>query len=80
MLTGKDFDKLVEIFPTKEDVRRIVQEEIEPFKKETLIGLDRLGSAIETQDLPNAARDAQLSRHDAWIHQVADDNVKLKED
>src|SRR5262245_51305622 len=55
------------------------EEKIAPFRQEVMEGLDKIVTMIEKQNLPNAARDAQLARHDQWIHQIADKtDVKLK--
>ncbi len=83
MLTDKDINKLMTIFPTRDEVRHIVREELEPMQEmqqSVLSAVDKLATAIETQNLENAARDAQLSRHGTWIHQVADKTeVALKD-
>lgn len=73
MLTSKDIDTLLGVFATKNEVREIVREELHPFQKtqqRILSAVDKLAAAIETQNLENAARDSQLSRHDKWIHKI----------
>jgi len=88
MLSDKDIDKLLEVFAAKNEVREIVREEVREELKEftglmdinrkTLGAVEGLASSIEGQKLENAARDAQLSRHDGWIHQIAKETpIKL---
>ncbi|MBI5470457.1 hypothetical protein HY968_04050 [Candidatus Kaiserbacteria bacterium] len=79
MLTDKDIDKLTEIFPTRPEVKMIVEkvfeekfeEKIAPFQREALSALDKLATAVEKQNFGNAVRDTQFSRHDSWIHTIA---------
>ncbi len=103
MLTKKDVEMLMEVFPTKGEVELIVEKTVErvfdekfdqkfdekfdqkfeekmaPFRKEMVEGFDTIISMIEKQNLPNAARDAQLARHDGWIHQIAEESdIKLR--
>ncbi len=49
MLTSKDIEKLVAVFPTKHEVRAIVREEIAPLEQKVermLTAFDRLAKAI----------------------------------
>ena len=95
MITSKDLDTLMDVFPTRPEVEAIVESTVErvfdekfdqkfdeklaPFRKEVMEGIDKIISMIEAQNLPNAARDTQLSRHDQWIHKIADKTqVELK--
>lgn len=74
MLTDKDINKLISVFPTKEEVRLIVREELVETKeslRRTLTAFDRLTKAIEDQTREYAAMSAQLTRHDKWIHKIA---------
>ena len=70
-------------FVTEEKVRTIVQEETREIKevvKKTFEAVESLVSTKETEKFENAARDAQLTRHDGWIKQVAEETeVKLKD-
>ena len=83
MLSDKDIDKLLKVFATKQEVREIVREEMTPLQKvvkKTLLAVEGLASRFDRQDFQNAARDAQQSRHDRWIHQIADETeVRLKD-
>jgi hypothetical protein len=83
MLTSKDIDKLMAVFPTKEDVRSIVERELKPVSKtqqEILMAMDRLATAIEKQNLQVAAMAMQLDRHEKWIRQIAKEaGVNLKD-
>ena len=77
MLTDKDIDKLMKVFPTKDEVSTIVDKKIAPVlesQKKLLTGLDKLATAIEKQNMGNASRDIKLSRHDGWIHKIAKDH------
>lgn len=74
MLTDKDIDRLMHVFPTKDDVRSIVREEIADVRdtqRHMLSALDRLASVIEKLNLEYAAISEQLSRHERWIQQIA---------
>ncbi len=87
MLTDKDIDKLMDVFPTKDQVEMIVETKVgellapvKDMQERLLTGVDRLATAIETQNLENAARDAQLSRHDGWMRTIAEKTaVSLKD-
>lgn len=73
-LTDKDIDRMMEVFPTKEDVRTIVQEELAPMREiqqRILQALDRLATAIEKLNIEYAAMTEQLSRHERWIREIA---------
>ena len=82
-MSDKDIDKLMKAFVTEEKVRTIVQEETREIKevvKKTFEAVESLVSTKETEKFENAARDAQLTRHDGWIKQVAEETeVKLKD-
>jgi len=86
MLTDKDIDKLLKVFPTRAEVENIVEKKLEeklaPIRElgqQTLLAVEGLASRHDKQELANAARDAQQSRHDRWIHQIAEEtNVELK--
>ena len=81
MLTSKDFDKLIQIFPTKDEVRLIVRQELEPMQdtlKRVLGALDRLATSFEKLNIEYAAMSQQLSRHERWIQHLAKQSkVKL---
>ena len=83
MLTNKDIDKLMKVFPTRDEVGRIVDERLKPIVEittKTLMLVEGLASRMDREELENAARDAQLSRHDTWIKHVArETKVKLKD-
>lgn len=83
MLTDKDIDKLMKVFPTKKEMEDIVDEKVVPLHdliQETLVVVEGIASRLDREDLTNAARDAQLSRHDGWIHKIAKQtNVSLKD-
>ena len=54
MLTNKDIERMMLVFPTKDDVRTIVREEIAEMKdiqKGMLTALNRLASVIEKLNL-----------------------------
>lgn len=73
-LTDKDIDKLIVVFATKDDVRRIVREEIAPMQESmqrVLQALDRLATAIEKLNIEYAAMSEQLTRHERWIREIA---------
>ena len=74
MLTDQDIDRMMHVFPTKDDVRSIVREEIADVsdtQRHMLNALDRLASVIEKLNLEYAAISEQLSRHERWIQQIA---------
>ena len=83
MLSDKDIDKMMKVFATKQEVEDIVERKIEPLKKivqRTYEAVEHLVSDNQTQKFENAARDAQLSRHDGWIKQISKEtNVKLSD-
>ena len=74
MLSDKDIDKMMNVFATKDEVRSIVREEMSGMQEvvqKTYEAVEHLVSDKETQKFENAARDAQLSRHDGWIKQIS---------
>lgn len=74
MLTDKDIDRMMQVFPTKEDVRRIVQEQLIPIQEtqqRMLLALDHLASTVDKLLLEYAAVSEQLSRHERWIRELA---------
>ncbi|MBI2030543.1 hypothetical protein HYT05_02890 [Candidatus Kaiserbacteria bacterium] len=81
MLTDQDIDRLMKVFPTKDEVHSIVQGELVEVKEtqqQVLNALDRVATAIENNNLENAVTDTKIARHDRWIHELADNNqVKL---
>ncbi len=81
MLTDKDIEKMMRVFPTKDEVRNIVGEQLAEMKEtqeRILQALDRLATAIEKLNLEYAAISEQLTRHERWIQQIAKKaNVKL---
>jgi len=83
MLSDKDVDKMMKVFATKDEVRSIVREEIRGMKEtvqKTFEVVEGLASRMDREDLSNAARDAQLARHDGWIKHIAKETkVKLKD-
>ena len=87
MLSDKDIDKLLKVFPTRAEVEHIVEKKLEeglaPIKnitQQTLLAVEGLASRHDKQELVNASRDGQQSRHDRWIHQIADETeVRLKD-
>jgi len=87
MLSDKDIDKLLKVFPTRAEVEHIVEKKLEeglaPIKhitQQTLLAVEGLASRHDKQELVNASRDTQQSRHDRWIHQIADESkVQLKD-
>jgi len=83
MLSDRDVDKLMKVFATKDEVRHIVREEMSGMQevvKKTYEAVEHLVSDKETQKFENAARDAQLSRHDGWIKHISKEtNIKLSD-
>jgi len=74
MLTDKDVQKMMKVFPTRDDVRLIVQEEIAPMQdtlQRVLLALDRLATAYEKLNIEYVAMSEQLSRHERWIQEIA---------
>ena len=68
------------VFPTRVEIETIVEDKVKPLRDLMITGVDKLATAIEKQNLPNAARDAQLSRHDGWIRHIAKETeVKLED-
>ncbi len=69
------------VFPTKDEVRTIVEEQLADMKEtqgRILQALDRLATAMEKLNLEYAAISEQLTRHERWIQQIAKKaNVKL---
>lgn len=75
ILTSKDINKLIEVFPTKDDVRTVVREEIADTKRsvqDLVTGIDKLVKAWEDLNREYAAMSEQLTRHDRWIKQLAE--------
>ena len=75
MLTNQDIEKLTRVFPTKDDVRAIVQEELVEIKtsiKDLITGIDKLVKAFEELRREYAAMKEQLDRHERWIKQIAE--------
>ena len=83
MLTDKDLNRIVALVATKDEVRQIVRDELEPMQEtllRILIALDRLATAIEKLNIEYAAISEQLSRHERWIRQIAKQaKVKLED-
>jgi hypothetical protein len=87
MLTDKDIDKLMKVFATKADLDRALEEKLDekmaPLTElvhQTLNAVEGIASRLDREDLTNAARDAQLTRHDAWVRKIAQNtNVSLKD-
>ncbi|RJQ35765.1 hypothetical protein C4568_00435 [Candidatus Parcubacteria bacterium] len=87
MLSDKDINKLMQVFATKDEIRSIVREEIsgeiggmKEIVQKTFEVVEGLASRMDREDLSNAARDAQLTRHDGWIKHIATETkVKLKD-
>lgn len=48
MLTDKDVDKLIKVFATKDDVRKIMQEEFADLKESLKDSLARINALITT--------------------------------
>ena len=74
MLTDKDIQRMMQVFPTTDKVRSIVQEELVEVKDNqlrTLNALDRLATAFEKLNIEYAAISEQLSRHERWIREIA---------
>ena len=73
MLTDKDIQKMIEVFPTKDDFRRLEERvaRLEDMAQRTLSALDRLATAFEKLNLEYAAITEQLSRHERWIKDIA---------
>ncbi len=75
MLTDKDIDKLMKVFPTKHEMQETIERKFEeglaPLRELVITGVDRLATAIEKQNMENASRDSQLTRHDGWIKHIA---------
>ena len=76
-------ERFMQVFATKQEVEDIVDRKIAPLYeivKKTYEAVESLVSGKETEKFENAARDAQLTRHDGWIKQVATETkVKLKD-
>ena len=65
---------MMQVFPTKDEVRSIVQDELVETKESQqriLTALDRLATAIEKLNLEYAGISIQLSRHERWIKEIA---------
>ena|SRR3989344_5999994 len=77
-------DKMLKVFATKREVEDIVDRKIAPLKEVVQKTYEAVESPVygkETEKFENTARDAQLSRHDGWIKQVAKEtSVKLTTD
>ena len=75
MLSDKDIDKMIKVFATKHDVDEL-KEKMDTFEntqQRILSAVEGLASTKDKKIFEDAARDAQLSRHDGWIHQIADE-------
>lgn len=75
MLTDKDINKLVQVFPTKEEVRAIIREETADLRKsiqDLVKGIDKLVTAFEELRLEYVSIKVQLDRHERWFKQIAD--------
>jgi len=84
MLEDKDIQKLIEVFPTKEEV--VSKKEFQEFKEEMRNEFSNLYSAIDayakkadTYFQEMVALSHKVNRHEKWIHQIADKlGVKLE--
>lgn len=73
MLTNKDIEKLVAVFPTKQDFKEVVERvaKVEDSQRQLITAMDRLTKAIEDQTHERAATVMQVTRHDKWIRLIA---------
>lgn len=68
-------DRVIDAMLTKEDVRKIVQEELQEIQKvqrDILQSLDSLATTIAKLQIEYASIVMQLSRHERWFKQIAD--------
>lgn len=75
MLTDKDIEKLLRVFPTKDDVRRIVQEETADLRKsvqDLVVGIDQLVKSFKELQIEYMSIKVQLDRHEKWFKQIAE--------
>ncbi len=74
-------DRVIDAMLTKDDVRKIVQEETADLRrsvKDLVTGIDKLITAFEELRLEYAAISVQLTRHERWIKEIAEKaGVKL---
>ncbi len=62
-----------ETVPLRQDIGDLKEEfkSVEEIARQTLHAVEGIVSRMDQEDLTNAARDAQLTRHDGWIHKIA---------
>jgi len=81
MLTEEDIKKLLEVLATKKDIGELKQD-IDGLREtvQTLVvSVDKLVKAVSDLKTEYSAIANQLSRHDKWIHQLAEKlNIKLE--
>ncbi|HVB80424.1 MAG TPA: hypothetical protein VNE82_10845 [Candidatus Binataceae bacterium] len=74
MLTDADLARIVAVVATKEDVRRIEEEvaELRDNLNRFVTASEKFTGAFHDLKLEYAAVSTQLSRHEAWIKQLAE--------
>lgn len=68
-------DRVIDALLTKDDVRKIVQEELVEIRKiqrDILKSLDSLATTISKLQLEYASIMVQLSRHERWFREIAE--------
>lgn len=74
-LTDKDIERLMAVFPTKDDVRKIVKEETAPLQesvRDLVQSIDGLVKQYSDLNREYAAMKAQLDRQKRWIEEIAE--------
>ena len=79
MLTSEDIQKLLEVLATKEDVKEIKGEltDLRETVHELVTAVDKLAKAVDDLRIEYSAMAMQLSRHEKWIQQLAE-NLGIK--
>ena len=74
MLTDEDINKLTSVLASKKDVEDIKSDlvDLKELVQALIVSNDSIAKSISDLTLEYAAVKMQLSRHDAWIKQIAE--------
>ncbi|UZE93227.1 MAG: hypothetical protein ACKKMV_01865 [Candidatus Nealsonbacteria bacterium] len=81
MLSEEDIKKLLEVVATKEDIKDIKRgiDGLREIVQSLVVSVDKLVKAVDDLKTEYVAITNQVSRHEKWLHQVADKlGIKLE--
>ncbi len=81
MLTNEDIQKLLEVLATKEDIKELKRdvENLKEIVQSLVVSVDKLVKAVSDLKTEYSVIANQLSRHEKWIHQLAEKlGIKLE--